>query len=249
MIKYGPIPYELLEDTYSGIALEELTHYTIHEVYKARQAPEYNYFVVKIPPKANADSMKIKSFSFDSNSQEWKVKQRFEESVTDTGLSFDEKEGKTKNGSLKYKGGKANFYTRYISEFIEIKPNVLYKVQGFLKVSIPLETTERDGFFRIDFYGKNKKEVEGQNILKRAVSGRVFETADWVEKTIIAKSPADAYYLTISFQRNFPSRDYTVWLDDIGIYEVNDEPPEPFPNLPYIRSSLPKDLLYPNSIL
>lgn len=250
MLKYGPIPYSLLSDTYWGISLEELTNYSVYEVYKVWQSPEFNYFIVKIPPKPTGSLKVMSSFSFDTSSQKWKVRRRFDESNNNIGLTFDNSNGKSKKGSLVFKGGMgANFYSRYESEFIRIKQDTFYKVQGFLKASTPLETRERDGFIRVDFFDKNKNPVQGLNILKRVVSARVFDTTDWTEKTINVKSPSNAQFLTISFQRNFASRDYAIWLDDVRLYEIDKTPSEPYPKLPYIKSTIPMNILYPNSIM
>lgn len=48
-LKYWNKPLDLLESSYSGMSLRELSDYTVYSVIKKWQAPETNYIVAKVP--------------------------------------------------------------------------------------------------------------------------------------------------------------------------------------------------------
>lgn len=250
LIVYGSIPYEFIDETYAGIALRELLNYTVYEIYKARQAPEFNYFIAKIPKLPLFEGKEIASFSFDKSSQNWRNNNYFStDNKQDKFMGLDKTVGKKEKGSLLYKGGASDIFSRVESDYIQVKPNISYMIRGFLKTDVVLESGERDGFMRLDFYNSRKEEIDPRKGVTRAVSGRVFGTTDWVEKLISVTSPSDAKYMKIGFQRNFPSRNYSIWLDDVVVKEIKNKLNEKHPELPYIRSTIPNDILYPNSIL
>jgi hypothetical protein len=131
MINNGPIPYKILDETYSGIALREMLNYTVYEIYKARQAPEYNYFVVKVPKLRTDQEKEISSYSFDEERDKWNS---LKENGAKSGIEWDGVVGKTKKGSIVFRGGgEAEIYTRIESDFIKVKPDTQYRIKGFLK--------------------------------------------------------------------------------------------------------------------
>lgn len=111
-----------------------------------------------------------------------------------------------------------------------------------------IESEYKDLFMRLDFYTDNNSSSSQSGGIKRAVSGRVFNSQEWKKIKVFATAPDDAKYLTISFQREKPWRAYIYWVDDVTVFESTIKPEEKFKNIPYIKSTVPNDVLFPNSI-
>ena len=137
---------------------------------------------------------------------------------------------------------------RLVSMPIKIKQGSLYTVKGFLKTKATVDTKDRDGFVRMDFY-KNIGEARIGNLGKSvAISPRAFKTGEWIEEQASLAAPMDAQYLVISFQRKgFIGG--PIYLDDVELFESVNSPKEPFKELPYIKPSIPLESIYYNSFL
>lgn len=246
LIRYKPLPYKILDNSYNGIALKEFMQYSVFEVYKPWQTPELNYFVAKIPPELKNKGKEIYSFGFDKNEERWhEINIRNNRQIQ--ALGWDEGEGNTSKGSLVYKGMLADDQTvRYVSKLIPVKAGKIYTVTGFIKTEEELRTRMRDGFLRIDFYMDSDLEKVKNGGMIKSVSARVYGTKNWVKKQASMMSPLGARFLTVSFQKSYyPGR---IWFDDVKIYET-EKFPEKFPDVPLIKSTMPDEVLYPNSIL
>lgn len=247
LIKHRELPYLLFDNSYNGIAMLEFLQYSVFEVYKPWQAPELNYFVSKIPPLLTDPGLEIGSFEFDKNDEGWYSTDIYNNTGI-KGFSWDKNLGNEKKGSLVFKEGlNTSRMTRYTSLLIPIKPGKVYTVSGFLKTEDELlKARERDGFLRMDFYKNNDPEKIGMGGINKSVSGRAYGTTDWVKKQTTMRAPDKANFLTVSLQKD--SYGGRAWLDDVKIYEL-DKMPENFPEVPFIKSTIPKKVLYPNSIL
>lgn len=239
LVKYKKLPYEILDNSYNGIALEEFMQNLVFEIYKPWQAPDINYFVVKIPNNQIDLGKEIYYFGFDNGDEGWRTTDIYgNKSIK--GLYWDGDLGNTQKGSLVHKGELKISGTRYTSKLIPVRRGKVYTAVGFLKTEDNLlKARQRDGFLRLDFY-------EDKNLIARSVSGRVYGTTNWIQKQTSAIAPYNANFLTVSFQKDFYGG--RVWADDIKIYE-SDKMPKNYPEVPYIQSTIPKEVLYPNSIL
>ncbi|MEK7169202.1 MAG: glycosyltransferase family 39 protein, partial [Patescibacteria group bacterium] len=71
-LKYWNKPVELLENSYAGMSIREISDYTIYSVVKKWQAPESNFIVAKIPKfKINKKEI-YKKLSFKDRPNVWK---------------------------------------------------------------------------------------------------------------------------------------------------------------------------------
>lgn len=246
LIKHRSLPYHVLDNSYDGIAVKELLQYEIYELYKPWQAIEFNYFVSKILPELKNTGRQIYSFEFNKDEEEWYGVDIYNNRVT-KGLNWDKNEGYEKKGSLVYIGMLSNNQTgRYTSKLIPIKNGKVYTITGFLKTEKELNSKSRDGFIRLDFYKDNNLDKIKSGGIIKSVSARVYGTKSWVKKQTTMKAPAYARFMTVSFQKNYhPGK---IWLDDVKIYET-DKMPEKFSDIPIIKSTIPDNILYPNSIL
>lgn len=247
LIKYKIMPYVLLDNSYNGIAMLEFLQYSVFEVYKPWQAPELNYFISKIPQKLDNPGKQIYSFNFNEDEEGWYGVDTDNNRKT-KGFYWDGKGGNTREGSLVYgEGVNVHQPTRYSSRLIPIRPGKVYTAVGFIKTEDELpKARQRDGFLRLDFYEDSDLTKVGRGGINKSVSGRVYGTTNWVKKQTSMKAPDKANFLTISLQKDFYGG--RVWVDDVKIYE-SDRMPENFPEVPLIKSTIPKEVLYPNSIL
>ena len=142
--------------------------------------------------------------------------------------------------------------SRFGSPPIPIQAGKVYTVQGWIKNSPPLAPhyDSKDGFLRMDFYkGDNNEDLEKFGV-GVALSGRadVTTNGEWIKVQGSMLAPKDAKYLTISFQAKDINY-YFLYLDDVELYESDEIPEEPYINIPYIKSTIPKESVYFNSFL
>jgi len=145
------------------------------------------------------------------------------------------------------RGGHATL--RWVSPPIEISPGKVYQVTAQLKNSVDLPQEKRDGFLRLDFY-EDIVSAQSESIgSKVALSSRSWGEADWQAKYVTTVAPADARFLTISFQRSNLALPFGVALKQAALFESSQRVTEPFPELPYITPKIPDNVLFPNSVL
>lgn len=248
MIKYSGIPYEFFSNTFYGLVLEEWLNYSVEEFFKPWQAYDLNYLVFKIPSILENSGKKLITFDFNEKDENWLVKDKFGQETK--GFVWNKNEGHFKKGSLEI-GSNANGFStaRFSSLPIPVKPGEYYTFSGWIKNSDNLDSRNRDGFLRMDFYRDKADAQISKNRLKIALSGRVFGATEWVKKQATAVSPKEASYVVLSFQRNNLSSGFSSFLDDIILFESNVLPKENFPEIPYIKTKISEEELYPNSIL
>ena len=248
MIKYSGVPYEYLANTFPGLALEEWLDFTVGEFFKPWQTNDLNYLVFKIPSPLDNPGKKIVAFNFAENEEGWRVKGTLGQKII--GFIWDENEGYSGKGSLKIDQGASGFSTAHFSSPpIPIKPGKYYIFSGWIKNSDKLNSRNRDGFLRMEFFKDRADAQISKDRLKVALSARVFGTTEWVEKKAEAVAPEGAHFVVLSFQRNNLSSGFSSWLDEVALFESDTLPPQNFPNIPYIKPKISEKELYPISIL
>lgn len=246
-LKYNQVPFDYITSSFYGLSIKELLQYTVGEIYKPWQAARAgNYLIFKIPPKPQEIGKRIALFNFGDQNQMWLTRSTF--GFEAPKFLWDGKEGKTRTGALAIMVGYGTNTARLSSLPISIKPGKLYTVRGWIKNSPAQNEEVRDGFLRIDFYkDKGESELESGG-LAVAVSPRAVVTEEWLKEETSLVAPAEANFLTVSFQRE-DSRDFSSYLDDVEVFESDVLPEEPFPKLPYIKPSIPLESIFDNSFL
>lgn len=235
--KYWNKPYEIMRNTYHGIAAEELFRYQVFSTFKPPQAPESALILAKLPDWPQVEMARIKNFNFKDGLEGWVI----QSSKTKNEFEFDEAVGFSENGSIVLLSG-VDKGVRMASSPIRVKSGFLYRINSYLKMERELGPRERDGFIRIDFY----KDEYSQNKLgmEPSVSSRVYGTTDWIKKEIVARAPENAKFMTVSFSANHANK---IWLDDITVEESKIEVLDIIAKPPYIKKDVDLNLLYPNS--
>jgi len=249
MFQYQSLPYGPLTNSFRGLVIKELLPYTVAELYKPWQAQrEINYLLFKIPQAPLRLGSRVADFTFDKADEIWSVKGGFGREAPS--FRWHLEEGGRKGGGLEIKGGGPDFLTtRFSSPPISVEPGKYYQVRAKIRNSIELPLEKRNAFLRLDFY-RNLDEVDSEETgFKVALSSRTWGGAEWIEKEVGTKAPSEAQFLTISFQRTNLNQAFSSHLDDVVLYESDEVPEEKFKELPYIESTFPRSLWFPNSIL
>lgn len=71
-LKYWNKPLDLLENSYAGMSLRELSDYTTYSVIKKWQAPESNFIVTKVPKYIISKKELFKKITFKDKPQTWR---------------------------------------------------------------------------------------------------------------------------------------------------------------------------------
>lgn len=245
-LEFWKKPNELLSNTYSTVASQELARFSVAKFVKPWQAPDMNFLIVKIPPKPEVpDKVLVSNFPFEKEEDlsSW--------SLIDGDLGeakkilFDPKIGKDSPGSLKFENGVRRFpVVRATSQLLPVSEGRAIIVEGWIKSGNVLTKKARDGFLRIDFF-KDQTEITLLTVsLQSNVSSRFFGGTDWERQELIVFPPRDAKFMTAGMQVN---NDGEFWLDDLKIYQSKEQVEDPREREPYIDYRIPDDILFPYS--
>lgn len=232
------------KDSYYGVAVLELMNYAVYEHYKPWQAPDNNYVVIKTPRFKDFKSPPMAVYGFDTDTQGWLSSNGRQNERKP--IANDTTMGHQKSGSLAFTMTGSDL-DRVVSPMILIQPAAWYTATGGVFVPEAVPRGERDAFLRVDFYASDKRDASTNVPLASAVSARVNGSAGWHTVHVTARTPDEARFLTVSLQRSLPQKNYRLWLDDVSVSETV-PPEEIFPQLPYIKSTIPRDVIFPISI-
>lgn len=249
-LKYKDIPFDYIESSFYGLTYKELRDFTVAEFYKPWQAFDYSYLVFKIPPLPRNLGKKIASFSFDSFSNQWQVRGTF--GFTPPEMRWTTSQGRNKPGALVISKGGGETSARLSSEVIKVKPNQVYTVRGWIinETENNLNQDKIDGFLRLDVYWDNQLLNFDRLGNRVAVSCRAPVNNQWnlVQVSIKTSSEKDQF-LSVSFQVKENDRRYYSFVDDIEVFEGDSDIIEKYPEIPYIKSTIPLDSLYKSQFL
>lgn len=242
---YWEKPDDILANTYTGVAAKELASWSIETYIKPWQAPDMNFYIVKIPERISISEKKeIASYGFDSDAEGWK----FVDSLGNIkgGVIFDPATGGIKPGSMRItKGNRTIPVTRAYSNVISVEGGKAYEVSAFVRQSADLDLNNREGVVRVDFFAEDPGNLElSTRSLESTVSSRFYEMSRWTQVNLTFVPSDEAKYMTVGLQTNGAT---DTWIDDIVVYEsVND-----FEDLrakkPYNNYQISDDILFPFS--
>lgn len=243
-------PNEILSNTFSAVAAQELADYSVAKFIKPWQAPDMNFLIVKIPSQLQIkEKNAISSFNFNQASDlanwtlidgDWDNPKK---------IIYDFKTGRESPGSLKFEDGTRRFpVVRVMSPIFPIESigeNKVLIIEGWIKSGNILDKKNRDGFLRVDFFKEHPQEITlATRSLQSSISSRFYGGTDWTRKEIIVFIPKRAKFMSIGVQLN----NFTdFWFDDIKIYQSADGYEDPRNKPPYIDYRIPDDILFPYS--
>lgn len=240
---YWNKPLDIMRNMFFGLATEEQFRYSVHSVTKPWQAPDTHLLLIKFPSWPTVEMNQIKNFNFDSNQNNWVI--RGTKQQAGPPYMYDPNTGYSNKGSLVLLPLATKFpIVRLSSPAISIKEGHLYKIDGYLKTDLKLSPEEREGFLRIDFYGKD---FDPERVgLISSVSPRVYGTTDWVKKEIVERAPTGAKLLVVSIQSQISTKT-KVWLDDVEVQESKNPVEDITTKPPYYIQKMDLNYVYPNS--
>ena len=207
---YWNKPLNILEYSYPAIALRELQEFTVFPVFKPWQAPDVDYLVAKIPHYQVFSKVKVISYDFERNSDEWIHAGDFW--VTDDGLSREE-------GSLSIEEKPALLSSiRWQSPPIEVKDWPGYVID-FRTKSESENKNLKTGYVFVNFYSNYEDARESKNRVSVRLSKRNTSIGKWVEMELVGKVPGEAGFITISFANYDPSISETK-LGQLTLYKA-----------------------------
>lgn len=246
-IEFWEKPNDIMANTFSAVAAQELASFSVAKFVKPWQAPDMNFLLVKIPPVPEIkDKILISNFSFDKGENlgpwslidgDWSNSKK---------IHFDLKTGKNSPGSLKFDDGTRRFpVVRAMSPVSPIEKGKAIIVEGWIKSGNILDKKTRDGVLRVDFYKDDPGRINlTTEALMSNVSSRFFGSTDWVKKDLIVVPPENARFMSVGVQvNNFTD----FWFDDIKVFQSVNEFEDPRRAAPFIDYKIPDDILFPYS--
>ncbi|EKD90417.1 MAG: hypothetical protein ACD_31C00005G0043 [uncultured bacterium] len=219
-------PDNLLAQSFYSLAIRELLwEHSVKNYLPHWQVYGYNYSVIDLInyPIYDQEVEIVKEFGFENG--EWKKLVYFD--LYNNYLDYSQ-DGRTLGGSLVIKplpkqvqkkvvpGG-----LRWESEPFEITPEILVKIEGWMKYDQEVFKNERNGFLRLDFYN----DIPIQKVTARPiisfVSERAYGDLGWKKVEIEAVAPKNAKYFTVGFQSDKVIEN--LYLDDVKIYKSLDK--------------------------
>ena len=202
-LKFWNRPDDLLAQNYLNLALRELMWEHGQKAFLTTwQAPGYNYAVFKVDRDGlcNQSSLVEKASLGSFNWTPLYLLVEYENYLYKNELQQPViKNARTLPGA-----------SRWQSSALEIKPNYCYKATGTISIKNALPKTGRDGFLRMDFYKVNPKAFLTSRPIVTFVSERIYGDAGSHVIDIQAIAPDEARYVTIGFQADGATTDFTL---------------------------------------
>lgn len=240
---YWNKPLDIMRNMYHGLATEELFRYQVHAVTKPWQAPDTHILIVKFPEWETTDFLQIKKFEFNKSLEDWSARGLI--NAEDNPFQFDANNGYDSKGSIVFNPIGTKFpIVRISSPKVMVKEGYLYKIEGQLKTDKKLESREREGFLRVDFYSDDA-DLEKVGMIS-SVSSRIYGTDDWIKKEVTERAPKGAKFMNISFQTHITTKT-TIWLDDVLIKQSKTQVEDITTKPPYDIKPMDLNYVYPNS--
>lgn len=237
-------PTPILSTTYSYIASQELASFSIAKFVKPWQAPDMNFIIVKIPEIQKFETQEITSFEFKEKT-EYDLWHTIVVDESDNRFEFESSQGKTSPGSLKIKTGIHKYpLVLKMSPSLPVTEGKGVLVSGWIKNGVALTKKERDGFLRVDFFKDNPTYDLTQKSIQTSLSPRIYGNSGWQKVEVNTFVPKEAKNMTVGVQVNNYNE---FWVDDIKVSESVDKIADPRNEAPYIKYTIPDDILLPNS--
>lgn len=244
------VPDSISQNMYAAKVAKELASWSVAAFIKPWQAPDQNYFIVKVPKKLEIQKKKIiKIFSFDIKDSlcSWFLIRGSSKQVEN--INFDLAIGHLEKGAVRIDKSVAYpSIVRVVSPIIPLTEGKAYELTGWIKLEDILNEREKDGYLMIDFYEDDPKDISlTTRSFSSSLSSRVFGTTAWTEKKITVIAPQNAKFMTISLAIYEPNIT-TIWFDDITLAESEDNFEDPRTQPPHLNYyKIPQNIIFPVS--
>jgi len=213
--QYWQVPIKRLSNNFMSLMAKELLVCSVADSLKPWQTFENRYVVTRIPPLFTGQKTLIKNFSFDSPNDIWEARGKFGFEVK--GFVYNPQVGYKDKGSLETTDNISIDTLRFASAPIPIQGGKKYYVSAWVKRETN-SSDEKDGFLRMDFYDKERVSDLEQVGNEVALSSRISTLGQWQKLEVRRIAPANASFMTISFQVINPA-DSSYFIDDVAVFE------------------------------
>ncbi|HWA52009.1 MAG TPA: glycosyltransferase family 39 protein [Patescibacteria group bacterium] len=198
-LKYWNAPTQILNETFTGMAMHEIEDFGIYSLIKPAFAPDANFLVAKLPDYKVTNKILIRNFDFKSGENGW--------TKIGNNLSYT-------NGNLVIqKGGIADPYVRWISPKINISNQNGFEIDYKIKTADDIGQ-KREGFLFVEFFNDKNDEI-GVRLSSR---NDVFNK--YTDAGFVGEIPSGASYAKIGFQV-YKAENANVYLSDVKIYKAD----------------------------
>lgn len=234
--------WEALGNTYISLALTQLADYRIKDFSKPfwEGMVEPAVMIIKVPPEVpfkNKTNVAIFDFENETNASLFSVSSPFPCGYFSVAIVKNEGVNDSAALVVKSKGDPScAIETSISSPLFKVKPIRDYLFSGFLKVN-GLLNPSGDGFFRLDFYSRDKKRI------KTYVSSEALNNQQWQEINVEGESPSFAEFASVGFQLDGSYADTKFILDDLVISET-DKPPLNKSEYPFCGKDMSRNFIW-----
>lgn len=232
--QYWTKPIELLDQTYSAMAIRELAAISTYAVLNPWQAPESGFIVVKIPQIQVSQVKEIISYTFDQVPDQWTVQGQ----PLGKAVSLPARDGQLEIGSEAV-GAEI---IRWESPVIDVGGWPGFLIKGRLRATARTQV-DRSAYLTADFYQTKEDLLSSQNRVGVRISKRI-KAGDWEELELVGTFPNKANFMTVSF-RNYNPAQSTAFLDYLVVSQARVE--ENFGGAKITPLQLDNAIIFPNS--
>lgn len=207
---YWRKPVDILEYSYTAIALRELEPYVVVPIFNSWLAPDTEFFVVRVPKFNIEEKTLIHSYSFKEDPSEWSINGNFW--TNPTNLIWD-------SGNLVVKNGPDNLSSvRWQSPIIDVS-NWNGFVIDFKTRSDSLLPSVKAGFIYTTFYQTQEDAKIAKNRVGVRVSSRTSTPNIWLDKSLVGVIPKGASFMTVGFYSFDPASSVS-FLSDLAVFKA-----------------------------
>lgn len=204
-------PVDILEKTYSAMAIREISDYAIYSIFKKWQAPDSNFIVAKIPEYKVTDKSLVSVFDFDKDTNGWKAEGQ---------LWYPETNARWEEGRLVLDRKTVN------SPILGWKslPIGVDGWSGFaLRAKIRTESdikNKKGSYLAISFYKNENDASLSKNRIGVRLTSRNGILNEWVYQDLAGEIPKNGKYMVVEF-RSYDTVNTANLLDNLEVYKVN----------------------------
>lgn len=204
-------PVDILEKTYSAMAIREMSDYAVYTIFKKWQAPDSNFIVAKIPEYKVTDKNLIDVFDFDKDTDAWKVGGQ---------LWYPKINARWEEGSLVLDRKTVDSpILGWESLPIGVDGWSGFALRAKIKTDSDLEN-KKGAYLAVSFYQDESDAGLSKNRIGVRLTSRNGVFNKWVYQDLVGEIPGKAKYMVVEF-RSYDTVNTANILDSLEVYKVD----------------------------
>lgn len=231
--------WKLYGEHYQSLAFNQLADYRVAEFIKP-ESQDPQFIVVKFPEFYKAiEENNIASFKFDKKEDLNSWREEFYP-ANSYEVVFNSSEGITRSGTIQINADNKKCLSNYYkisSNPFKTESDRWITLTAIAKRKTLEEIKIRNGFFRIDFYDKDKQ------IIKTYLTKPLSKPGEWEKLVASGQSPKETTFAKVSFVIDACIEYESYLLDEVNVFS-SQNPNFDLKDYPYYDKSLPRDVLW-----